>query len=263
MGTDNKRIVELATTFCRLNILGAFPTIAYAIMDAWLIARKTVYPLLVVNLFLVVFNLLSNLVLVHGIGGVSGLGFIGSPIATALSRWLALLLITQYCRYKRMFSTSWPGLSPRNVFTKSRLKEFTCKQWLPLMVGIAMEEFQLQVVGLMAAKLSAIALATHLTMFDMFYFLTSTLYGLLNATRTRVGHNIGSMSIKMAKAVALVDFVISLAIGSVNATLLIIFHDVVGRIFTSDERVLEKISVIAFTLAPGYLILSIFYVVCP
>jgi Na+-driven multidrug efflux pump len=164
-------------------------------------------------------NALLNFVLIHGVGEFGGWGFKGSPIATAVSSWLMLLLLWLYVAVTGVHKrTCVLGSWGADTFTADRvcmsqayalapmhwrpstcdllclcpgavawllrqLHEFVFKQCVPRAVGITLEEVQLEVVAFFAASLGTVEIATHNAVLNVFFVMTSAMYGLTKATR--------------------------------------------------------------------------------
>lgn len=102
-----------------------------------------------------------------GIPGVfKPLGFIGSPVATAVATWGMLLSLTAYLacssRLKRM---QWPGWSASSL-SLSKFGAFA-KVALPLGVAICLEELQIQSMTIMAGALGSVAVSAHSLMLQV------------------------------------------------------------------------------------------------
>lgn len=101
----------------------------------------------------------ANIVLVHtGVPNLfKGMGFIGSPIATAVSQWGQYLSLQAYFSCTRTLpDKGWPGFH-LGAFTAARFAAFT---WvaLPLGIGICLEELQIQTITIMAGTMGQLPL---------------------------------------------------------------------------------------------------------
>ena len=78
--------VKLAASYAIHSTAYTLPTLWTECVNAWLLAERIIRPQLCVYALALVGNLALNIVLVHGIGGWHGLGFLGSPLATTATR---------------------------------------------------------------------------------------------------------------------------------------------------------------------------------
>ena len=174
---------RLAGTFARYSILGLWPNVMYTLVRLFLLAQQDVIPSVVVAVVCAVGNVGLNQLFIHGAFGWGGLGFIGSPIATATTRVLLLVMLGSYAFcLKRYEHPTWSGWS-RGCLVKSRWHSFVVTQALPQMISAALEEWQLQVIAFLAARLGEVQIATHNSVINLFYVLTSMMYGMISATK--------------------------------------------------------------------------------
>ena len=64
-----------------------------------------------------------------------------------------------------------------------QLYEFVFKQVVPRAIGVTLESVQLEVVAMFAASLGTVQIATHNAVLNVFFDMTSAMYGLTKATR--------------------------------------------------------------------------------
>jgi Na+-driven multidrug efflux pump len=142
------------------SLLWVFPATWYQSLSRFFRAQEIVVPTLVMNLIFLVINLGLNILFVHGVNVPalslkwSGLGFIGSPIATAVTRFSFLLVYIAYMiAYRRLHAQCWPGWR-RTAFARARVKLYL-SQVAQLSIGACIEEWQLEVVAIFGEALRA------------------------------------------------------------------------------------------------------------
>ena len=79
---------HLAAQFARWSIIGIVPEQLSYILKQYLQARQDVMPALVTSVVCAALNVGANQLLIHGAGSWGGLGFKGSPLATACTNAL-------------------------------------------------------------------------------------------------------------------------------------------------------------------------------
>jgi len=84
-------------------------------------------------------------------------------------------------------------------------------------VSALLENTQLQVMAVFAGRLGKIELATHNCCLQCIVFLLSPLYGITNATRTRIGNHLGNEQISAAKLIMKMAFFVAFLIGFIVA----------------------------------------------
>ena len=147
IGVD-PRIADLGATFARYSIVSTWPILIYECLARYYQAQKLVMPALVINFIFVFINILLNYFWVIGVGGVGGYGYVGSPLATASCRWLLLIVFWVVMHYGLNAKQCWHGWT-WECMASNRLKVMLLEQFLPLTLGMAMEELQLEVIALM------------------------------------------------------------------------------------------------------------------
>eukprot|EP01139_Manchomonas_bermudensis_P002152 Amastigsp_a3862_15.p1 type:complete len:515 gc:universal Amastigsp_a3862_15:87-1631(+) len=250
-----------AGLFAQLSIPWLWPNQMYQMLQAYFQTIDVVQPALVVNATFVAVNLGANLLLVFGIPGRwGGLGFAGSPLATTLSRWLMLVV---YCAYvfgwSRAHVSTWSGWT-RAAFSRARLRVFLLEQSLPALIGGVLEEWQLQLIAGFAVMLGPIDVATHNSILEVFFLLTSFMFGIVTATRIRVARHLGAGLVSDSKRAALVGLAVSGGAGLVIGALLIGLRDKIGHVYSSDPAVWQLTANIAWLVGSAYALLALFYV---
>ena len=151
-------VADLAETFAHWSLIWLLPQVWMDLVQRYFQAQHIVLPALALNAVFVVVNALLNLLLLYGIprhwcprglsaslyeDGWDGLGFKGSPIATAISRWMMLLCYVFYCFYWRGFHKKtfrrW-DLTRRGALHPARVRQYLLSQVLPGSIGICLEE---------------------------------------------------------------------------------------------------------------------------
>ena len=250
----------LAGRFAQWSIVGVWPFLVYPVVTAWLQAQGIVFPMVFTNAAVLLVNVALNFLLIFGVGSWGGLGFDGSAIATAISRWLLLLVVCAYVLWRGIHKKTLPhGIQFKYLTDGMLWHEFFVKQSLPRFLGRAAEEWQLQLVALFAAQLGTVSLATHTALLDLFYFATSALYGLTNSTSVRIGHHLGAGDVRSAQMVAKLNLAVCMTVAVAVASVFCGAHSVIGYLFSKDPRVVAKTAELAWFVGGGYVFLCLFY----
>ena len=86
------------------------------------------------------------------------------------------------------------GPQPAGALHPARVRQCLLSQVLPGSIGICLEEWQLEVVAIFATWLGSAEIATHNATLELFFFLTSAMFGLVAAVqiRTALYHGAGN-----------------------------------------------------------------------
>lgn len=128
----------------------------------------------------------------------------------------------------------------------------------PLAVGDLFENSQLQAIALFAARIGEVYLGTHNSMISLFLFLTSSVFGFKDGAVTRIGKYLGAGDPALARIVAWVGSVCIGVVGVVTASLMIILHQYLGRIYSDDHDILSTFERISTIAALSYVFLTLF-----
>ena len=248
---------ELVNTFGRVALLGLLPMTWYGVINNWLVSQKITTPQLVGSISVIGANVAFNFLFIYG----ASLGFKGSPLATAVSRSLLVFVIVFYLYCKKIHKTTWPGWTSE-ALNKTRLNRYL-KLALPLALTGLLEEGQLQLVSIMAGRLPGnkdVNVATHNGIFMCFWVLTSIMWGVSAATRTRIAQHLGAGRIDRAKQVIAVSSRWAGAVGVAVALTFSLGRHYVGRIFSNDPDVWALTEKIAVLVGASYFGLTVFYI---
>eukprot|EP00475_Leptophrys_vorax_P021063 TRINITY_DN28808_c0_g1_i1.p1 TRINITY_DN28808_c0_g1~~TRINITY_DN28808_c0_g1_i1.p1 ORF type:complete len:576 (-),score=49.57 TRINITY_DN28808_c0_g1_i1:69-1796(-) len=260
-------MADLAQQFASWSAFWLLPDSLYYAICLYFQSQEIVFPILIINLSFVAVNILINIVLVYGVRitifstcimSWDGLGYIGSPLATSVTRVLLLLFAIGYLfRYKKMHVKTWPShpWSFSRTMTKDRFKEFL-KLSVPQTISTAVESWQLEVVTFFASRLGVVEVATQTGLFNMFYTLHCFAYGLSQAANVRVAHHLGANDAKEARQAARIASGITAMIGSLIGLSLYVFRNSLVRIYSQDPAVWELNDKVAWTNSVAFFSVS-------
>jgi len=244
--------------FLRISLLWMVPLACSSVMSAFLLAQKVVRPQMCIMVSALLFNAGSNYVMVYGFG----IGYLGSPLATVLSRWLVCTALACYisCSPVVRENGTWPGWHLRECLKGHRLAEFL-KQAIPTAIGAAVEEFQIQMVAIFAGSVGPAAVATHNCTLSFFMALSCAMWGIQSATSARLGHHLGNGDLAAVRRVLQVAVTATLAWAAVVVLVFLVARHEIGSIYSSKVQVQQLAAEIATVVAGGYFVISVFYVI--
>ncbi|SPC67320.1 uncharacterized protein UHOD_02957 [Ustilago sp. UG-2017b] len=219
----------------------------YALFEVcrrYLQAQGLMHAPTIVLIFVSPLNAIANYLLVWGPEPIR-LGFIGAPLASALSMWLMAILCFFQC-----------VLGPRDAwdgFTTAAFKWEGIKPVLYLgftgMISLAAEWWAWEIVGLVTSQLGVVALAAQSVLLVSSSVTYQLPFGASVATAVRVGNLLGANRPAEAKISSRVALILSLAMGGLNSALLLIFRRQWGWLFSSDIEVIKLVEHILPLLA--------------
>eukprot|EP00051_Salpingoeca_urceolata_P011214 m.138527 g.138527 ORF g.138527 m.138527 type:complete len:418 (-) comp17033_c0_seq4:188-1441(-) len=249
------RVAHLAGVFASYSTIWIWPRLVFLCLASYLEAQEIVGPQTAVQVVFVGINVGLNWLLVRGVGAWGGLGFRGSPIATALSQ-TGVLLVSAVVTWQR-HQQCWPGLHWSNI-TRQRVVEFL-KQGGSLAIGQCVEEWQIQLISGFAGRLGKVPVSAHNAMLETFFVLSCAQFGMFKATSVRIAMHLGKRNTAAAKRVVRISLIGASIVGVVVALVLVLARNDLGYIYSEDKPVVHKVAEISWLCGVGYSLLALFY----
>jgi MATE family multidrug resistance protein len=233
-------IVPDAAGYLHISIIGTLPFLAFVVLRQSLQAMHRVAPIVVTIVVANLSNAVLNWVFVYGHLGSPALGVAGSAIATAISRWVMLLLL---------LALAWRDLAPHLLnWRRDSL------QWTPLknMMAIgapigaqqALEAGAFGAIGLLMGVLGTIEMAAHQIAITLAALTFMVPLGVATAAAVRVGHAIGAGDDARAKAAIRAAYACGVGFMTITAVVFLAAPKVLASAFTSDTRVIALAAVL-------------------
>ena len=233
-------IVPDAAAYLRISIVGTLPFFAFVVLRQSLQAMHRVAPIVVTIVVANVSNAVLNWVFVYGHLGSPALGVVGSAIATAISRWVMLLLL---------LVLAWRDLAPH-------LLPFKREDWqwpplrsmlaigLPIGAQQALEAGAFGAIGLLMGVLGTIEMAAHQIAITLAALTFMVPLGVATAAAVRVGHAIGAGDDARAAAAIRAAYVCGVGFMTITAVAFLSIPRVFAGAFTGDARVVALAAVL-------------------
>jgi MATE family multidrug resistance protein len=212
----------------------------FVVLRQSLQAMHRVAPIVVTIVVANLFNAVLNWVFVYGHLGSPALGVVGSAIATAISRWLMLLLL---------LALAWRELAA--FFVPLRRESW---EWPPvrdmLRIGIpigaqqALEAGAFGAIGLLMGVLGATEMAAHQIAITLAALTFMVPLGVASAAAVRVGHAIGAGDDARAKEAIRAAYLCGVGFMSITAMLFLSFPRLLASAFTGDASVVALAAVL-------------------
>lgn len=191
--------------------------------------------IMVFSVIATLFNLPLNYILIYGKLGLPAMGGAGCGWATAISNWLAALLLLVYLhesRFYKDFHLVGQWTPPR----WSGIKEIL-HLGLPIGLTIFVEVSIFAVVALFLAPLGPTVVAGHQIVLNVTSLIFMLPLSLGMALTIRVSFLLGAGSGDSARLVSRSALLLALSIAVVYAPLLLSFREAIGALYTSDAEV--------------------------
>ncbi|KAK5166066.1 uncharacterized protein LTR77_008327 [Saxophila tyrrhenica] len=228
-------VAELAGLYLRVVLIGAPGYAAFEAGKRFVQAQGLFSASLYVLLFCAPFNAFLNWLFVWHLK----LGFIGAPIAVAITDNLLPLGLWLYVRF---FSAK--GMSCWNGFTRQALKNWSpmIKLAIPGLLMVEAEVLAFEILTFASSYFGVTVLAAQSVLATLTGITFMIPFPLSIAASTRVANLIGATLADAAKLTTKVAFVGACIIGIFNVTLLSALKDYIPYLFTDDPEVIRLVS---------------------
>jgi multidrug resistance protein, MATE family len=233
-------IVPDAAAYLRVSITGTLPFFAFVVLRQSLQAMHRVAPIVVTIVVANLCNAALNWVFVYGHLGSPSLGVVGSSIATAISRWVMMLLL---------LALSWRDLAPHLLPLRRE-----SRQWAPLrnMLGIgmpigaqqALEAGAFGAIGLLMGVLGTTEMAAHQIAITLAALTFMVPLGVGTAAAVRVGHAIGAGDDARAHEAIRAAYLCGVGFMTITAVAFLSVPRVLAAAFTTDTTVIALAAVL-------------------
>ena len=243
-------VADLAATFARIGIVGVLPFYVFTALRQSLQANKRVKEIVVAMGIANVINAGLNYVWIFGKLGFPALGVAGSAWATAVSRWVMVVLL---------LLIAWPLLRPYLVPWRGDVWS-----WVPLRRMLAIgapigAQMQLEygvfaVVGIMMGWLGTSELASHQVAINLASLTFMVPMGVSAAAAVLVGHAVGRGDAAEARRAAAAALTCGVGFMAVSAMVMLAIPGVLAAVYTTDSAV----AALAATLIPIAVVFQVF-----
>lgn len=193
-------------------------------------------------------NIVLNYVLIYK----TSLGLYGAPVATGISYWLSFLLLVLYA----MFIKGREGWGGFQLHKASRnLTSFSKIAFLGV-IHVGTEWWAFEIVALAAGNLGTVSLAAQSVLMTADQVITTIPFGLGVATSARLGNLLGAQDAVGARRAAHASAVLSVVLGSLVLTTLMVTRKSFSKVFNNDKEVAALVTevmpyVALFQIADG------------
>eukprot|EP01062_Namystynia_karyoxenos_P062426 TRINITY_DN55306_c0_g1_i1.p1 TRINITY_DN55306_c0_g1~~TRINITY_DN55306_c0_g1_i1.p1 ORF type:complete len:500 (+),score=113.89 TRINITY_DN55306_c0_g1_i1:133-1632(+) len=235
----SERVPRLAFEYVRIFAWNSPLFIFFQAVRFFFQAQGVILPATVVTWLALGADVGMNALFIHGAGGWDGMGFQGSPAASAGSMVLQIVLfLPVVCWWRRAGNTQcWPGWF-KNVFTADRLRTMT-SQGLYRALTMQTQQWSLTVVSCLVARLGNTEVAAHSVLLNLQLVLWALTWGWGLAVSKRGAEALGRAQPEGLFLCVKVNFIATVSFCALGGLLLVALKDDVARIFTSDEAVIS------------------------
>lgn len=218
--------------FSRIMILSLPGSLLYDCVAKWTNNMQLVKPSLYCSSISLALNAVMNYALIYG----AGLGFVGSPIATVITRTVLPILLLIWLKVRGHTKTMWRGFDKAAV-SRARIVEYL-RNGLPAGAMILAEIGGFTGMTMMIAWLhDDVAMAAQIAAFQWLFIVYFAPMGIAVATSSRVGAFVGANDPQSARLAAWTAQCLCIAVALLSSLVLLAGRGVLPFAFTSDSDV--------------------------
>lgn len=235
------RVAELAGQYLRVLSTGLPGYAVFEVVRRWLQSQGLMKPPTAVVTVIAPVNVLLNYLLVW-LPPPVGRGFIGAPLASAISMDLMGFLLVVYSIIWAP-KDAWPG------FTKDAFRNWNVNISLGIsgVLMSASEWWSWEIAALAASLLSPVALASQSVLLITASIFYQTAFASSSAAAVRMGNLLGAGMPARARLAARVAVVYGIGLGVLNLIVLLVNKKHWGSLFSNDPDVVSLVSQIVST----------------
>ena len=235
-------VADLAATYALISIVGILPFYYFVALRQSLQALQLVRPIVLTMVLANLANGLLNYAWIFGQLGFPRLGVAGAAWATAVSRWLMVVLLSW---------VAWRVLKPQLLPLRREIREWGPLRRMiaigaPIGVQMQLEYGVFAVVGIMMGWLGTNELAGHQVALNLASLTFMVPMGISAAAAVLVGHAVGRGDPLEARRAAAAALVCGVGFMAVSAAVMLTIPGVLARLYTTDTAV----AALAATLIP-------------
>jgi MATE family multidrug resistance protein len=226
-------IIPDAAGYARISIAGVIPYFSFVVLRQSLQAMHRVAPIVWTMIVANLCNAGLNWVFVYGHLGSPPMGVAGSAIATAISRWVMMLLL---------LALAWKALEP-NLLPLRRESTHWPPIWrmlklgLPIGAQLGLEVSAFGATGLLMGLFGTVPMAAHQIAITLASFTFMVPVGVATAAAVRGGRAIGRGDDEHAKAAIRAAYVCGVGFMTCTAVAFLSLSHLLAAAFTKDASV--------------------------
>ena len=226
-------VADVAAAYARIAIVGILPFYAFGALRQSLQAMHRLTPIVVTMVIANLANVALNYAWIFGRFGFPALGAVGAAWATAVSRWLMLLLLV---------AGAWSSLRPQLVPVRRAAWTWEpLRRMLSLGAPIGMQ-YELEygvfaVVGVMMGWMGTVQLAGHQVALNLASLTFMVPLGVSTAAAVLVGHAVGRGDAAEARRAAAAALLCGVGFMVASAVVLLAVPGPIARLYTTDAAV--------------------------
>jgi MATE family multidrug resistance protein len=226
-------VADVAAAYARIAIVGIIPFYTFAALRQSLQAMHRLAPIVATMVIANLANVALNYAWIFGRFGFPALGAVGAAWATAVSRWLMLLLL---------LAAAWSALRPQLVPVRRDAWALGPLRRMLVLGGPIGIQHQLEygvfaVVGVMMGWMGTVELAGHQVALNLASLTFMVPLGVATAAAVLVGYAVGRGDMLEARRAAAAALLCGVGFMVASAAVMLAVPGPLARLYTTDAAV--------------------------
>ncbi len=237
---QDKEVVELAIPFLNVMMLGMIPLCIFSAFKQFVEGLSDTRPAMFITVATGLLNILLNYIMIFGHWGFPAMGLMGSCWASFISRVVMALSMFAYVFYHKKFHRYTRSFNLKSVSTTllKKILALGIPSGLQWVFEVGAFAFAVIMIGWISPNAQAAHLVA-LSLASVTYMMAS---GLSAAAAVRVGNQLGLKSRHGVRMAGFSVFILVTIFMSCMATCFIVFKNLLPKLFTTNQEVIEVAS---------------------
>lgn len=234
------QILPIATAYLKAIAWGMPAIAGFLILRYLNEGMANIIPIMLIGIFGLLINIISNYILIFGHFGAPQLGGEGAGWATTISHWAMFISLFVYI----IKSPKFHSIKLLQADLRPHIDEIWTLIKLGLPIGIAffVEGSIFSIIALFLASMGVITVAAHQIALNFSSLIFILPLSLSISLTIQVGHRIGARQFQQARDTIKAGYLISLTIALVAAFLIINYAPDIAALYTSNPDVVHLAS---------------------
>lgn len=237
LGQDQE-VARLSGLYLRVMLPGVPAYAGFEVCRRYLQAQGLMSASTMVLLLVSPLNAFLNWLLVWGPDSVR-LGFVGAPLASAISNWIMFILAIGQCYLTPR--TAWGGFSLSSALKKTNMAPCLSLGFYGFL-AISSEWWAWEISSLITSMLGTTPLAAQSVLLVCSSIFYQQPFAISVAAAVRIGNLLGALKPYEAQASSNASLLLSLGSGVLNSSLVLLFKNEIAGLFSEDPEVISLLT---------------------
>ncbi|XP_068606817.1 multidrug and toxin extrusion protein 1-like isoform X1 [Brachionichthys hirsutus] len=242
---QNPEVASLSQLYVKIFMPALPAAFIYQLQGRYLQNQGIIWPQVITGAFGNIANAIFNYVLLFQLD----LGVAGSAAANAISQYLLATVLYIYICLRGLHKATWGGWS------LDSLQEWGpfIKLAIPSMLMLCLEWWIFEIGGFLAGLISETELGAQAVTYQLAFIFYMIPFGIAAAASVRVGNALGAGDLQQAKLSARIPIVCGFILSCFFGATLFFTKNVIGYIFTSDQDIIRRVSLVLNVYAVSHI----------